>query len=117
MLKWQYMLTQLHILVGLAYFVTRSTFGSVVPEKPGNSIITEDLDRFTLYKVRLSNVSGAVNAEDFRVELIGTQFVHITAEGSTVDWKIRLDTHIPIGVIFYPEFSLAMERLERDVAV
>ncbi|GFE55657.1 3-dehydroquinate dehydratase, putative [Babesia ovis] len=101
MLKWLHIFITLYILDGFTSLVKGSYPGSVVPEKAGSSIVTQELERFTLYKIRLTGVPVQINAEDFRVELIGTQFVQ----------------NIPPDLIFYPEFSVTMEGVERDVAV
>ncbi|GBE61168.1 glutamine cyclotransferase [Babesia ovata] len=93
------------------------------------SLITEESERFTLYSVSLSDVPVFVTAEDFHVDLLGTQFVQvgwmkrgemtayqITVDGCDVEWKIRLHQKIPFGLIFYPEYSATLERLERTAA-
>ncbi|CDR93696.1 hypothetical protein, conserved [Babesia bigemina] len=80
------------------------------------SLITEESDRFTVYSVSLSDVPVFVTADDFHVDLLGTQFAQITVDGCGVEWKIRLHQKIPFGLIFYPEFSVTLERLERTTS-
>lgn len=106
---------RLSIFTGALCLLNLLTFaGHVVGE--GSSQVTEERARFLLYQVNLSNVPIDVSADDFHVDLIGTQFIHITIDNSAVDWKIRLHQSIPSDVIFYPEFSVTMLRAEGDTA-
>ncbi|ORM39869.1 uncharacterized protein BXIN_0220 [Babesia sp. Xinjiang] len=117
MLSYTRLVVLLCVLKGILPLARASSPESVVAETAGGSLVTQEFERYSLYRVRLCNVPIQANAEDFHVELIGTQFVHITIDGSSVDWKIRLDKNIPPSVIFYPEFSLTMEEVKGDVAV
>ncbi|KAK2195232.1 hypothetical protein BdWA1_002905 [Babesia duncani] len=73
-----------------------------------DGLIVEERDRFTLYKINLVDVPKGVCAEDIKVDLIGSQFAHVTTGVSGIEWKVKLHQTIPPEVIFYPEYAAKM---------
>lgn len=79
-----------------------------------NNLITDEQERFTLYKLTLANVPDHVNAEDFNVDLIGTQFVLVKIANTTIEWRIRLHQDIPGDIVFYPEYNAVVQSCTKD---
>ncbi|UKK01792.2 hypothetical protein MACK_001145 [Theileria orientalis] len=73
-----------------------------------SNLIKEDQERFTLYRLTLSDVPSVTNAEDFKVDLIGSEFLMIRVDNTTIQWRIRLDNRVPNHLVFYPEFAVSL---------
>ncbi|KAK1442231.1 hypothetical protein BgAZ_402610 [Babesia gibsoni] len=104
---------QLYVLLLTVLLIDTSEISSasqVVAD--GSNLLTEERDRFTIYQVTLPRLPSDVSANDFHINLIGTQFINITVDNTNVDWKIRLTQSIPSDIIFYPEYSATMERAD-----
>ncbi|XP_951940.1 uncharacterized protein TA15055 [Theileria annulata] len=57
-----------------------------------NNLIKDDQSSFILYRLTLSDVPSFTNAEDFKVDLLASQFIIM----------------IPSHLIFYPEFNVSL---------
>ncbi|AFZ79855.1 signal peptide-containing protein [Theileria equi strain WA] len=108
-------LTEKMKLLALPLLLSVCSLWAAQEESLANNLITDEQERFTLYKLTLVNVPDSVNAEDFNVDLIGTQFLLVKVANTTIEWRIRLHQDIPGDILFYPEYNAVVESCDKDV--
>ncbi|EAN33063.1 hypothetical protein TpMuguga_02g00779 [Theileria parva strain Muguga] len=73
-----------------------------------SNLIKDEENTSILYRLTLSDVPSFTNAEDFKVDLLASQFIIVNVNNTNIQWRIKLDNRVPNHLIFYPEFTVSL---------